>query len=727
MAVTDSARTAAQTPRPLPGPLGFFWPPTGQEAPVRRDLRIFLGLVRSVLLAFVMVAAGAWIPGVTDRPLATTLFVAIAAAPLILAVGLAHRGRQVAARRIAVVDLTVAAMLTVASFGGLHGPVVYALPLSIAIVGLLRGRRAAAGATVVQLAFVGIEVTLESAGAAPFVTPLLGLPSSAVSVVAGLVMALGLIAAYTREVEQARREADESTRRALSSEQDLANLVRFSPDGVAVLNADGVIELVNEAMAAIAGRSAGELVGLGLPDLPGMSSPETREAVLEGIARLHERGESLWEMRLVGPGDLPVPVEVHARLIRNPDGGRKVQLVARDLSFRAEAEAARDHLEAQLREARRLEGLGRLAGGIAHDFRNLLTPITVNAGILGASHGLGPLERELAGEIGLAADRANELTQQLLAFARRQRVELRAVDLNAVVGDLEPILRRLLRSDVSLHVVAAGDLGTVRGDRVQLEQVLVNLIANARDAIQDGGAIKIRTENRTVTPSEAGQAPGRTAGRFVVLTVADTGSGMSEEVRGKIFEPFYTTKGPSQGTGLGLATVHGIVTQLGGAIEVESAVGRGTVFRILLPRMDAPVDRVAPAETPAPSGRGAARILVVDDDELVRAAVARTLRAAGHGVTEAADGAEALELSSRTPAPFDLVVTDLVMPRMAGRALATAIRARDARHPILFMSGYSRDSAALEADPAPGTAFLPKPFTRDLLLAKVSSLLSPAA
>jgi PAS domain S-box-containing protein len=567
-----------------------------------------------------------------------------------------------------------------------------------------------------------VEAGLERSGVAPFYGSSISLASAVFSVAAGIAIAVGLITVYTREVELARREAADSTQRAIAVEHELANLVRFSPDGMAVLDGDGVIELANEAMACLAGRTATSLVGLGLADLPGMSSEASREAVLEGIARLHERGESLWMLNLIDSDGVKVPVEVHARFVARYDGKRKVQLVVRDMSFRADAAKARDRLEAELREARRLQGLGRFAGGIAHDFRNLLTPIIVNVGMLKDSGGLRPEELELAKDIDFAAQRANALTQQLLAFARRQRLELRAMDLNQVVREIEPILRRLVRGDIVLHFAFGRDLGAMNGDRTQLEQVLVNLVANARDAMPSGGTIRIETGNSTVTPEDSAHHSDRRAGEYVALTVADSGGGMPEEVRRHIFEPFYTTKGNDQGTGLGLATVHGIVVQCGGYVEVESAVGRGTVFRVLLPRVDAVPDHPdASIGTPA-AAQAAARILVVDDDELVRGAVARTLRGAGHRVTEASNGKEALEIARGDPARFDLLVTDMVMPNLAGRDLASALRADRARHPVLFMSGYADDEAILDGR-EPETDFLHKPFSRDGLLAKVAGLL----
>jgi PAS domain S-box-containing protein len=577
----------------------FLSDPQGGNWIARCETRVLFSVVRSVIGAHLVLTALLWIPGVAQRPALATLILLASASPMFGALALAHRGRLAAAGRFTVTAMILGAMISVASFGGLRGPIVYSLPLSIVAAGLLRGRSAAILAAAASGAFVAVEAVLELAGLAPFVTSSFTPMASLFCVTSAIAIAFGLIAVYTREVQLARRDAAESTRRAMAVEHEVANLVRFAPDGIAVLSSDGVIELANDAMARIVGRPVASLVGLGIADLHGVFTGAAREVALEGLARLHERGEALWELTVTATTGIRVPVEVNARLVTQFDGKRRVQLVVRDMTFRAEAELARDRLEAELREARRLQGLGRLAGSIAHDFRNLLTPIFVNAGILKDCGVLRPEEREVVKDIDFAAQRANALTLQLLAFARRQDLELRAVDLNQVVRDVEPILRGLIRGDISLRFDLGPALGALSGDRTQLEQVLVNLVANARDAIAAGGMIRIETSNMTVTPEEAARRPGRRAGDYVVLAVSDSGSGIPEEVRRHIFEPFFTTKGSDQGTGLGLATVHGIVSQCGGSIDVESAVGRGTVFRVFLPRADAIPDR--PSESiPAP-------------------------------------------------------------------------------------------------------------------------------
>jgi two-component system cell cycle sensor histidine kinase/response regulator CckA len=569
----------------------------GPDWVARCGSQVLFGVVRTVIASFVVLSAALWIPGVARHPAQATLVLLVSSSPMVVALALANRGRLAAAANLTIATLTLCAMASVAAFGGLSGPVGYCIPLSIVAAGLLRGRTSAVLVAAAHFLFVGVEGALEHLGLAPFVAASLSPTASLVCVASGVGSSLGLIALYTREVERSQREAAESTTRALAVEHELANLIRFAPDGIAVLDASGVIEAANEAMARFAGCSAASLVGCGFADLPGLALGASRDAAIEGFARLHDRGEALWELTLRGASGVGVPVEVHGRFVTQLDGRRKVQLTVRDMSSRADAETARGRLEAELREARRLQGLGRFAGGIAHDFGNLLTPILVNAGLLMEVGSAGPRERELARDIDSAAQRARALVRQLLAFARRQRLELRAVDLNEVVRDIEPILRRLVRGDTALHFRYGNDLGALKGDRTQLEQVLVNLVANARDAMPAGGTIGIATGNATVTPEDAACAVDQRAGDYVALTVSDSGCGMTEEVRRHIFEPFFTTKGEDHGTGLGLATVHGIVTQCGGSIEVESVVGKGTVFRILLPRVDVIADRSGASES----------------------------------------------------------------------------------------------------------------------------------
>jgi PAS domain S-box-containing protein len=381
-------------------------------------------------------------------------------------------------------------------------------------------------------------------------------------------------------------------------------------------------------------------------------------------------------------------------------------------------------LEQQLRQSQKMEAIGRLAGGVAHDFNNLLTAIGGYSDFLLRDLGDDPIAQS-AVEIKKAADRAASLTRQLLAFSRRQVLQPRVLDVNAVVAEMQMMLRRLIGEDVDLVTVLEPQLSAVRADPSQLEQVIVNLVVNARDAMHDGGSLTIETAN--VDDAEHG--------RRVALTITDTGVGMTDEERQKLFEPFFTTK--AGGTGLGLATVHGIVEQSGGTIEVESRLGLGSRFTILLPatEWETAAEPPVPAGGPAEGARGnrevppAKRerretILLVEDEAIVRRLVAEMLENAGYHVLEAADGNSAVELVRRHTAPIDLLVTDVVMPGMSGRDVATAITSLRPGLTVLFMSGYTDSAIVHHGVLDPDTAFLQKPFSAAQLTAKVASLLA---
>jgi PAS domain S-box-containing protein len=412
-------------------------------------------------------------------------------------------------------------------------------------------------------------------------------------------------------------------------------------------------------------------------------------------------------------------VEVIASLVRDAQGRPfAVSGVTRDATARVEAEEAQRRSEAQVQQAQRLESVGRLAGGIAHDFNNLLTVI------LSCAHGLRRdlLEGRAAsadevGEIVAAGDRAADLTRQLLAFARRQPAAPVPLDLDLAVRSSERLLRRLLGEDLALRVRLEARPWAVRCDPGQLEQVILNLALNGRDAMAGGGTLAIETERRSGLPPGAG--PG---GDWVLLRVRDTGVGMAPEVRARLFEPFFTTKPPGKGTGLGLATVHGIVSQAGGQVHVESAPGQGATFEVWLPRCG--VAATAPGRAGEAAGAGGTEeVLVVEDDPLVRAVTARILRGAGYRVRMAEDGAEALALVGRLDRPPGLVVTDVVMPGISGEQLAGALRQHHPALPVLFVSGYTRDALG-DRDHLPArSAYLAKPYQPEALLSEVRSLL----
>jgi CheY-like chemotaxis protein len=371
--------------------------------------------------------------------------------------------------------------------------------------------------------------------------------------------------------------------------------------------------------------------------------------------------------------------------------------------------------------------VGRLAGGIAHDFNNLLTAI-IGYSDLVLAH-IDQPERDLKGEveqIRRAAENAAALTAQLLAFTRQQALQPTTLDLNQLVDKLENMLRRLIGENIELETDLEPMLATVLADPNQLEQVVVNLVLNARDAMAAGGRLTIETANIEREQPEIGSHGAIPPGRYVALTVRDTGSGMAPDVEEKIFEPFFTTKEQGQGTGLGLATVYGIVRQSGGRISVRSIPGEGSSFDVFLPQSDVEPASARGTATPVDSLEGTETILVVEDADVVRTLVRRMLEQRGYTVLEAHDGQHALEVSERHPEPIQLLLVDVVMPKMSGLSLADRIRELRPEIRVLYMSGYTAGAIGDEGMVPEGTAFIDKPFTSDSLARNVREALDVA-
>jgi PAS domain S-box-containing protein len=383
----------------------------------------------------------------------------------------------------------------------------------------------------------------------------------------------------------------------------------------------------------------------------------------------------------------------------------------------------RRQLEEETRQARRMETTGRLAGGIAHDFNNLLTAILGTSEILLRELPADEPGRTDVEEIRQAATRAADLTRQLLAFSRRQVLQPRILDLNRLVHGVEKMLRRLIGEHIALETHEEAALWLVRADPGQIEQIIVNLCVNARDAMPTGGTLRIETANREFTGPPHGLESAILPGSYVLLTVIDTGTGMDAETLRNLFEPFFTTKEPGKGTGLGLATVYGIVKQSGGFIYADSAPGAGSRFRIYLPAV---LSSVAAGETTAttlPPTRGEGTILLVEDEEAVRRLTRRVLEGAGYRVLEASNGAKALALSQGWTDELDLVITDVIMPGMSGQQLSTRLRQQRPSLKILYVSGYTDDAILQHGDLLPNTSFLQKPFSPASLTQRVRELL----
>jgi PAS domain S-box-containing protein len=396
----------------------------------------------------------------------------------------------------------------------------------------------------------------------------------------------------------------------------------------------------------------------------------------------------------------------------------------RDITEQKKLEAERERLEDQLRSAQKMEAIGSLAGGVAHDFNNLLSVILSYTGFaMEAVQDDDPLTSDLL-EVKNAAERAAALTRQLLAFSRKQVLQPVALDLNQVAAGIEKMLRRILGEDIELVQALAPDLGLTLADPGQFEQVLMNLVVNARDAMPAGGRLTIETSNVEFDEEYAARHVAVKPGSYVQLAVSDTGCGMDERTLEHLFEPFFTTKEKGKGTGLGLSTVYGIVQQSGGHIWVYSEQGQGTTFKVYLPReRSATVATVITPPTVPMRSTGTETILVVEDEEALRKVARRSLEAAGYQVLTAADGDEALLESAQHAGEVHLLLTDVVMPRMSGRAVAQAILMTRPTVKVLYMSGYTENAISHHGALDAGTHFLAKPFTSTALKEKVRAVL----
>ncbi|MBI5906140.1 MAG: response regulator, partial [Deltaproteobacteria bacterium] len=410
---------------------------------------------------------------------------------------------------------------------------------------------------------------------------------------------------------------------------------------------------------------------------------------------------------------------------------RMVEEIKTHISEREKAERALRRSEEQLRQSLKMEAVGRLAGGVAHDFNNLLTIINgYSDALLRRLGNTDPVRREI-GEIQRAGERAATLTRQLLAFSRRQVLKPQAIRLNDAVISLGSMLRPIIGEDIEISTSLCGELWTVRADPNQVEQVVLNLVVNARDAMPSGGLLSISTANVSLDAPDDGDGGTIPPGRYVRLEITDTGCGMDDETVAHIFEPFFSTKEQGKGTGLGLAMVHGIVMQSGGRIRVRSAPGRGTTFAIYFPMVDedvpgpdeAPVVAALAADTP----RGTENVLVVEDEEMVREMVQEALLSDGYSIVSAGSGAEAIRIVERHEGPIDLLLTDLVMPGMNGMELSRRLLPLRPEMKVLYMSGYSKEAIPRFGGMGEGSVFLQKPVTPSILSRKVREILDAPA
>jgi len=507
-----------------------------------------------------------------------------------------------------------------------------------------------------------------------------------------------------REAASARLEVEEEYRCFFDNLNDIVFLIE----------SDLRVLSVSPAVQGILGYEPEEIVGRRLDEL-GILAPESLGQAWRDSQRVAV-GEPLRlaVYELVARDGTRRVVEVSGDPLVRQTGPTRMVAVARDITERR-------HLEDQLRQAQKMEAVGRLAGGLAHDFNNLLTAVTGYAEILLGRLGPADRSRKELEQILKAGQRATSLTQQLLAFSRRQRLDPKVLDLNAIVADLEKMLRRLIGEDIDLTVALAPDLGRVEADPGQMGQVLMNLVVNSRDAMPRGGKLTIATANSEV--AEAHARVDLASGSYVTLAVGDTGCGMDAETKARIFEPFFTTKGADHGTGLGLSTVYGVVKQTGGHIVAESEVGAGTTFTIYLPRMHASDEEAQEPDVSAEPLQGSETVLLVEDERIVRDLAATMLRNRGYRVVEAISGSHALEVARDHDGPLHLLVTDVVMPGMSGCELADRIASARPGIRLLYMSGYASDATARHGVVDPRAALLRKPFSPHALAAKVREAL----
>ena len=534
----------------------------------------------------------------------------------------------------------------------------------------------------------------------------------ALAVLAALAALVGVHRLRMRRLRKRANELSSLADERGRAEQRYRELFENASDAIFTTDLNGNFTGIN--------RRAEEMIGAKLTDVLGHNIREFLPANEAGERTAAEwlsgRADASQQVKIVARDGTLVPVEVSTRLISDDGAVTGVQATARDVRDRAA-------LEQQLQHSQKMEAVGQLAGGVAHDFNNLLTVIRGNTELLlGDMPEDGSTTRDDLLQIAAAADRAAALTRQLLAFSRKQVIQPQHTDLNVLMRDLEPMLRRLIGEDITIATLPSREPASVLADPGQLEQVLINLAVNARDAMPNGGTINI--EIGLMNIEDAPQVPARSAsGRCVVLTVSDTGTGMDAATRARIFEPFFTTKEHGKGTGLGLSTVYGIVQQAGGDLTCVSQPGSGTTFRIYLPYVENDGADAASAAADTGTRGGTETILLVEDEDAVRLLASRILRRLGYTVLETRHGRDALDLARSHPADIDLVVTDVVMPEMSGRELAVHLRAMRSDIRVLYISGYTDDEILRRGLHEPGIAFLQKPFAAASLAASVRAVL----
>jgi PAS domain S-box-containing protein len=691
-------------------------------------------LVQSMLIGVIVIAlVGLPNPFTTPAQLPDKLFDTTAAlltcAYMAVTLIILRRGRLGLASRLAIFGLLL--VLTVFTVRiGLQGNsvILLAFAVPITLAGLLASRRSlwlvvgfsASTVTAItvleeftgwQLGSASMPSQLVLATDFVLVVTVLGLFLDRLSTALRDALATAVSREQALEQEIAERQRVETALR--ENEERYRLIAENSSDLIGLLDGAGRRLYASPSYRAVLGYSPEEFLGL---DGAKLVHPEDIDAIAEQIKQLAVSGSGRAIYRLRHADGSWRWIETQASAITQ-NGLRYAVTVGRDITDRK-------HLEAQLMQSQRLESVGRLAGGIAHDFNNLLTAIMGNSDLARESLPPGHIARADLDEVMKSSERAAELTRQLLAFARRQIIEPHVIDLNQVILDMNKLLQRLLGAHVELIVRTDPNLWRIRADRGQIEQVVVNLAINARDAMPGGGRLTIETRNVQLDHDYAHRHISVSPGSYVMLAVSDTGTGMDEETQAQIFEPFFTTKAPGRGTGLGLATCYGIIKQHGGSIWPYSEPGHGSTFKIYLPQVEAPDEQI-----PLPAGgdelpRGTETVLLAEDEPSVRMLAARVLRTQGYTVVEAENGHTALELARAWQGrPFDLLLTDVVMPRMSGKTLAGLIQTLFPASAVLFISGYTDNAIVHHGQLDPGIILLQKPFSPAALTRKVREVL----
>ena len=513
--------------------------------------------------------------------------------------------------------------------------------------------------------------------------------------------------------EQALRESEERYRDILESVED----------GYYEVDIAGKFTFFNDSMCQILGYSKEEMMGMNNRQYTDQKNAKKLYQAFNKVFRTEQSAKGC-EWEIIKKDGTKRDVDASVSLIKDISGNRiGFRGIVRDITERKQAEKEMAALQEQLRQSQKIEAIGQLAGGIAHDFNNAITLIKTCSQLALMDLNPGDPLRQTFEMIDKATQQSANLTRQLLAFSRRQIMEMKVLDLNSLLGDMDKMLHRVIGEDIELVSMLAGDSGRVKVDPGQMEQVVLNLVLNSRDAMPRGGKLTIETAKVDLDEAYVNGHVGVKPGRYVRIAVSDTGVGMTTEVREKIFEPFFTTKEKGKGTGLGLSTVYGIVKQSGGNIWVYSEPGKGTTFKVYLPRVDEPLEEERAKRIEEELPRGGETVLVAEDDGDVRNLVVQILRKQGYEVLEAANGGEAFMICKKHEGAIDLLVTDVVMPVMSGRELTDRLLLLHPKIKVLYMSGYTDDTVVRHGVLEEGVNFFQKPFSMEALVLKVREVL----